>query len=187
MSILCIHHEHLSPLRPHSEVYITCRPRFKLPGLKIKASVSYEDAQKLISTGAAGESQSESTETAIVNGLYRTQTRLRTKSDGPFPAGTLYDSQFFLAVLIIQLLQNPDHLAMLNAATESVGQLRSVLARLGKISQGLDVLVGLGDAASEVCRLFASERSCMICAHGRIISCIRSQSWSWVLSDLSTR
>lgn len=39
---------------------------------------------------------------------------------------------------------------MLNSAAEAAGQLKSVLNNLGKVTQGLDVLLSLGEAASEV-------------------------------------
>lgn len=43
---------------------------------------------------------------------------------------------------------------MLNTAADTAGQLSSVLSRLGIVTQGLDVLLGLGGAASEVRHLF---------------------------------
>lgn len=56
---------------------------------------------------------------------------------------------------------------MLNTAAEAAGRLKSILNHLGKITQGLDVLLSLGEAASEVRHIF-SRRSDVIRAHVRM-------------------
>lgn len=47
---------------------------------------------------------------------------------------------------------------MLDSAAEAAGQLKSVLNHLGKVTQGLDVLLSLGEAASEVRHIIFSGR-----------------------------